>query len=295
MAGKVIDDNATGVLVLIIPIALVLVLLFTAWPVVLLLVLLGSAWSIWQRYQWLQLSQQYDPIFHQLIQENRGCLTVLDLAMKANIAGSLAKRYLDTKAQEFGIRPLEYEEKGRVYYFITGSTIGGLIDDSESPPEFEREPATVAVQAQIIPPTETTQPQQEQATVEVQASVEPPAETKQSKEEQATVEAQAPIKSPTKIQETLPKEQQATESPSEEQEEPADNEPPKKLMPFGSLIQIELAQRLQVHSSTVYKRRYDSDFPEWSRSRDPEGIAWEYSEDTKEFYPVETKKPKQKS
>jgi hypothetical protein len=42
----------------------------------------------------------------------------------------------------------------------------------------------------------------------------------------------------------------------------------------GSLIQAELAKRLDVHSSTVYKRRADPDFAEWSRSRDPEQIAW---------------------
>jgi hypothetical protein len=60
-----------------------------------------------------------------------------------------------------------------------------------------------------------------------------------------------------------------------------------------SLIQAELAKRLDVHSSTVGKRKSDSDFSEWSQSRDPEGIAWEYSPDTKEFLPVQ-KKPQSK-
>lgn len=56
---------------------------------------------------------------------------------------------------------------------------------------------------------------------------------------------------------------------------------------FGSLIQSELAKRLNVYSSTVYKRRNDPDFPEWTRSRDPDGIAWSYSQKTKEFFPIE--------
>jgi hypothetical protein len=53
------------------------------------------------------------------------------------------------------------------------------------------------------------------------------------------------------------------------------------------LIQSDLAKRLDVHSSTVYKRRDDPDFSEWTRSRDPEGIAWKFLPETKEFAPVE--------
>lgn len=252
MAAKVIDNNASGVLVLIIPIALALVLLFTAWPVLLALVLVGAILKIWQRYQWLQWSQQIDPIFHQLIQANLGCLTTVDLAMQANISGTSAKQYLDHKAQEFGIRAIVYEDKGTVYYFTTARTLTSLLDDSESPQELELEPSTVETQAVVTKPPDI---------------FELPPETQQQTTE-----------SPTEEQ----------ESSSEEPEEPATPEqPPKKLMPFGSLIQIELAQRLRVHSSTVYKRRYEPNFPQWSKSRDPEGIAWEYSEDTKEFYPQE--------
>jgi hypothetical protein len=54
------------------------------------------------------------------------------------------------------------------------------------------------------------------------------------------------------------------------------------------LIQAELAKRLDVHASTVGKRKSEEDFPEWSQSRDPEGIAWKYDPDTKEFTPIET-------
>ncbi|MFN7852269.1 MAG: hypothetical protein ACK5OU_10015, partial [Dolichospermum sp.] len=63
--------------------------------------------------------------------------------------------------------------------------------------------------------------------------------------------------------------------------------PLEKQLVFGSLIQSELAKRLNVYSSTVYKRRNDPDFPEWSRSRDPDGIAWSYSRKSKEFFPME--------
>ena len=353
MAGKVIDDSASGVLVLIIPFALAIVLLFTAWPLLLVLVLLGGVWNVWQRYQWLKWSQQLNPIFHQLIQLNQGCLTALDLAMKANISGTAAKRFLDLKAKEFGIRAIEYEDKGTVYYFTTGSTLNSLLDSSETPREIaiarsttaeqtpievsaetvasEAEPVTTAEPTPVEVPQETAASEAESVTTaeptpvevleETVASeaesvttaeptpVEVPEETVASEAEPVTTAEQTPVEvpeatvaseieastaeadTPTEAQtEAPPPEQQPpTESEDEELEPVAAEKSPKKLMAFGSLIQIELANRLGVHSSTVYKRRYDSDFPEWSKSRDPQGIAWEYSEDTKEFYPVETK------
>ncbi|HAX76505.1 MAG TPA: hypothetical protein DCY88_11860 [Cyanobacteria bacterium UBA11372] len=331
MAGKVIDDSASGVLVLIIPFALAIVLLFTAWPLLLVLVLLGGVWNVWQRYQWLKWSQQLNPIFHQLIQLNQGCLTALDLAMKANISGTAAKRFLDLKAKEFGIRAIEYEDKGTVYYFTTGSTLNSLLDSSETPREIaiarsttaeqtpievsaetvasEAEPVTTAEPTPVEVPEATATSEAEPVTtaeptpVEVSAEtvaseaepvttaeptpVEVPEEIATSETEASTAEADTPTEAQTEA--PPPEQQPPTESEDEELEPVAAEKSPKKLMAFGSLIQIELANRLGVHSSTVYKRRYDSDFPEWSKSRDPQGIAWEYSEDTKEFYPVETK------
>jgi hypothetical protein len=52
------------------------------------------------------------------------------------------------------------------------------------------------------------------------------------------------------------------------------------------ISQVDLAKRLDVHASTIYKRRSDLSFVEWTRNRDPEGVAWGYSRDTKEFYRV---------
>ena len=85
---------------------------------------------------------------------------------------------------------------------------------------------------------------------------------------------------------TIPEEEPETESLPQQTHEEAKRSLEKQLI-FGSLIQSELAKRLSVYSSTVYKRRNDPEFPEWSRSKDPDGIAWSYSEKTKEFFPVE--------
>jgi hypothetical protein len=51
-----------------------------------------------------------------------------------------------------------------------------------------------------------------------------------------------------------------------------------------TISQTDLAKRLDVHPSTLYKRRSDVSFGEWTCNRDPEGVAWGYQRDTKEFY-----------
>ncbi len=235
MTEKAIDSSGGGCLILILPIAFLIIFLFATWPVLLGLVVLGAILNGWQRYQWQRWSQQVNPVFHKLIQENRGCITAMDLAMKANFSAETAKRYLDTKAQEFGAQYQDYEGKGRVYYFITASTLGSILDDSE--PQSLPQSETFATNAQeLLEPL-------------AQQQMQPESVTKDEEQHSST------------------NHQQST---------------------HGALIQVELAKRLDVHSSTVYKRRADPDFPEWSRSRDPEGIAWEYLPETKDFAPLET-------
>lgn len=209
MSEKATDNSAVGCLILIFPIAFVIIFLFATWPVLLALLVLSAIWNVGQRYQWQKWSQQVNPIFHKLIQENRGSITALDLAMKAGFSAATAQRYLDVKAAEFGAQRLVYEDRGTVYYFITARTLGSIFDESE-------------------PPSQSSQEDVEQA--------EPP-EQKQS--------------------------------------------------PLKFLIQSELAKRFDVHSSTVYKHRDDPSFAEWSRTRDPEGIAWKYLPETKQFSPLE--------
>ncbi|HIK27826.1 MAG: hypothetical protein N3E45_11770 [Oscillatoriaceae bacterium SKW80] len=52
-----------------------------------------------------------------------------------------------------------------------------------------------------------------------------------------------------------------------------------------SLTQIELAKRLKVHPTTVSKWKNKPEFPEWSRSKDPEARAWKYDALSKRFAP----------
>lgn len=51
------------------------------------------------------------------------------------------------------------------------------------------------------------------------------------------------------------------------------------------LNQTQLADRLGVVVSAITYWKLKPDFPDWSRSKDPEGVAWRYSADSKRFSP----------
>jgi len=239
MSEKTIESYGKGFLVLLLPISFLIIFLVATWKIWVAVILLVLAFNIWQYYRWQQWCQQANPIFNQLIRENQGRITPIDLAIKGNFSGEMAKRYLDTKSVEFGARALDSEDGSNVYYFITASTLGSILDSSEPPKQLSSQPVATALTF-LAPP----QPNQEQE----------------------------------------------TETEIESQPQPTEEEvkrPLEKQLIFGSLIQSELAKRLNVYSSTVYKRREDPDFTEWSRNKDPDGIAWTYSRKTKEFFPQE--------
>lgn len=237
MSEKPIEGNGKAFLVLLLPISFLIIFLVTTWRILLAVIVLVIGFKLWQEYQWQQWTVRVNPIFHQLVRENQGRLTPMDLAIKGNFPGTTAKRYLDGKASEFGASIVNSEDAGQSYYFITASILGNILDSSEPVKELPAQPVTKTARSLLAPPT----PQEEEP---------------------------------------------ETESLPQETHEEVKRSLEKQLV-FGSLIQSELAKRLNVYSSTVYKRRNDPEFPEWSRSKDPDGIAWSYSEKTKEFFPVE--------
>lgn len=242
MSEKLIETNGKGFLVLLLPISFLIIFLVSTWKALLALALLIAGINIFQMYQWQQWSQKVNPLFHQMIRENQGKITPIDLAMKGNFSGTQAKRYLDSKASEFGASLINSQEGGDVYYFITSSILGNILDSSEPEKKLATQPLSATTSTLLAPP--------------------PP----QIEQEEQKEEAREPL---------------VTASHEEVRK------PLEKQLIFGSLIQSELAKRLNVYSSTVYKRRNDPEFPEWSRSRDPDGIAWSFSQKTKEFFPLD--------
>ncbi len=62
--------------------------------------------------------------------------------------------------------------------------------------------------------------------------------------------------------------------------------PPSKVAQTRPLNQTQLAERLGVVVSAITYWKFKTGFSEWSRSKDPDGIAWKYSPDSKRFSPV---------
>ncbi|MEA5531550.1 hypothetical protein VB638_18585 [Dolichospermum sp. UHCC 0684] len=245
MSEKTIENYGKSFLVLILPISFVIVFLVNTWKVLGLLLLLLMVFNLWQQYRWEKWCNQVNPLFYELIRENQGKITPMDLAIKGNFSGQVAKRYLDSKAKEFGASVLDSKKEDQLYYFINASILGDILDSSELVEKLPAQPVTKIARSFLAPPPPIPQ------------------------EEEAQSESKSESKS-----ESVPTHEEVRK-PLEEQ------------LVFGSLIQSELAKRLNVYSSTVYKRRNDPDFAQWCRSRDPDGIAWSYSRRSKEFFPME--------
>ena len=243
MSEKTIENYGKSFLVLILPISFVIVFLVNTWKVLLLILGLLMVFNLWQQYRWEKWCNQVNPLFYDLIRENQGKITPMDLAIKGNFSGQVAKRYLDGKAKEFGASVLGSENEEQSYYFINASILGDILDSSELLEKLPAQPVTKIARSFLAPPPVIPQEEEAQAKFESESL-------------------------PAPIHEEVKK-------PLEEQ------------LVFGSLIQSELAKRLNVYSSTVYKRRNEPDFAEWCRSRDPDGIAWSYSRKSKEFFPIE--------
>ena len=278
MTGKVLNNKSAGILVLILPLGVGLVLLYRAWLYILFAIGVVLAWNVWSTYQWEQWSLQVNPIFNQLIQENQGCLTAVDLSLKGNLTPNAARKYLERKADEFGAYRRSYQDKGTVYYFITASTLGKIFDESELTEEETPAPVLtastppVSIAASIPEPEKTfaspfaslAEIKEERQTVpDAIAEITPITETKQI---------------PEPIEETVP-EAIATEPVTEDVVASTLSNP-------LTLIQSDLAKRLDTTSSTIARRKTEPDFADWSLSKDPDGVAWSYDPETKLFIAI---------
>ena len=60
--------------------------------------------------------------------------------------------------------------------------------------------------------------------------------------------------------------------------------PIQQLSNLEPLKQPELADRLKVSTRSI--RDHKQDLPEWSKTKDPDQVAWEYRKDTKKYHPL---------
>jgi hypothetical protein len=283
--------SATGCLLILLPAAMAMSALFVAWPLILGITLLIAGGNVWQSYEWAKTVRSIDPIFQQEIVQNRGEITPIDLSLKANVSGKVAQRYLVTKANEFGTGSRQHPERGQVYYFVSVSTLGSIFDDSERDLP-EAIPTINSVGSLPVAPN----PAIATADISVITPIEVPATgsvISTPVEQIPTPVVQPPISELSNLAELL--DDRSTATPNTASVEPTavnaspsvDATSPVEPRPLVTIIQSELAKRLDVHSSTVYKRRSEPNFTDWTRNRDPEGIGWGYAEDRKEYYRVD--------
>jgi hypothetical protein len=144
-----------------------------------------------------------------------------------------------------------------------------LVPETKTEPSTERsiESTTTETSAELI-----TEPASNNITeTPVKSLIEPPPEPAQS----------VPVSS---FGQALRSVFNAEHTEVANQEEVAAEPPASSELGREVISQADLAKRLDVHASTIYKRRSDVSFAEWTRNRDPEGLAWGYSRESKEFY-----------
>ena len=248
MTGQVLDRNSNGLLVLIIPMAFAIVIICQLWPVLLGLTVIIVSWKTWQSYQWRKWSQLVNPFFNDLVKENRGYLTPMDLSLKASLSSRSAKAFLERKSEEYGTQPQNVKDRGVVYYFPTASALGRIFDDSDPFGDFEEEEevTTTSASPQSISISSTTKESNSISFKEI-------TQLAQEKAKIATTTS------------TLDK----TEIQSLNQADLA-----KRLDVNTSTVGRQ-------------KTKSEAEFAIWSLSKDPEGIAWKYITSTNEFVPSE--------
>ncbi|MBC6419825.1 MAG: hypothetical protein GDA44_14205 [Prochloron sp. SP5CPC1] len=270
MTGNVQELNsnpARGALVIIFPIALVIVVIIHTWRWIVLFTGLMIGWKLWQNYQWQKLTTAVNPFFKQLIKENQGCLTALDLSLKTNMTAKTARRFLEGKAEEYGAQRQVYEDKRSiVYYFLTASALGSIFDDSDPILEPEAASPKLAAQPSSVEPSLQEIPQ----VLELEDS--------ESDSPLVLKESQEKLEPSLVVGELVELDDEEPNQSNKEMRVQA-----KSISP---LIQTELAKRLNLHASTVAKHKSLPDFPQWSQSQDPEGVSWKYLPETKMFVPV---------
>ncbi|MBW4535704.1 MAG: hypothetical protein KME09_17335 [Pleurocapsa minor HA4230-MV1] len=266
MTGKVLDNGSAGALVLLIPVAFGFVVLYMLWPFLLLIAAMIVAFKIWQDYKWQKWCAEINPYFNQLIKETRGYVTPVDLSVKANLTASAAKAFLARKSEEYGTQPKNVANKGVVYYFPTASALGSILDDSEPEPAINSYQLAAKDSSKLSVRGIAQLAKQEQNEADADDS---------AKEAESSSVALITKADP----------QSTAISPESETDSSTINQA-TSIDAGQSLIQAELAKRLDLNSSTVGRRKSDPDFELWSMSKDPEGIAWRYDQETKLYVAV---------
>lgn len=246
-----LDRNTKAELPWAISIGFGLLTLGYSWHLFVAITLTSGVGLAVRRFQQQQKEQQelLNSLFYQLIEENQGRITTLDLAIKAKLPANVVQEFLDRQATDFCAHYEITDQGGIIYYFSTGVSRPSA-DTEEVDGRGGDSPSNSSHGSKF---NYADGKNQKTST------------NKQSPEEEASGEPQA---------KTVP-----TEKLNDNKIHSSSKVP--KL-----LNQVQLAKRLSVHPSTISKRKTKPDFIQWTREKDPEAIAWQYSRETKRFSPL---------
>ncbi|MDJ0553553.1 MAG: hypothetical protein QNJ68_03755 [Microcoleaceae cyanobacterium MO_207.B10] len=247
------DSSPTNNFPIVVPIGLGLLMLGLSWRLF-VIITFGSAITWLIRYYYQQQQQQQaclNATFYQLIQENQGHITALDLAISSQLPGKVVQEFLEERSKEFGAE-LEITDQGGFLYFFP--TAVSLISSQKKEAEIyneksqQLEDSTQLVSEEIIDTFSShSNPQIQQNHPHITTNK----ELSQLNQKKL-------------------------------QNNPFHSSPQVISL---SLSQKELASRLKVHTSTISKRKTKPDFAQWSSQKDPESISWEYSQELARFSP----------
>lgn len=132
MTESAIQKGTTNILVLLVPFAFGVVLLSAAWRWLLGALAVGIALQVWQQYQWQRLSDRLSPDFNALLRDNQGCLTAVDLAIRADVPIGVAQRFLVQQTERYGGQQKLNDTQNPVYYFLTASALTDIFAEDTS-------------------------------------------------------------------------------------------------------------------------------------------------------------------
>lgn len=155
---------------------------------------------------------------------------------------------------------------------------------SSSPPLSESEP--LADQSEPIPLLEAHANSQLESSLAVDQS-QPPSPTAPSASQSGAIDELTPTSSLLRPQSELPYGSDSSAAPRTLDVESGELVIPEQLnQPFSTpMTQAALARRLGVNTSTISRMQSKPNFSEWSQQKDPDGITWVKSPETKLFYP----------
>ncbi|MDF0554549.1 hypothetical protein [Kamptonema sp. UHCC 0994] len=245
-SNNIENSRILAYLTVLLPISFGVVATLESWRFLLAIAVMGGFGWAWKRYQRQQQHKlaHLDAVFYQLIQENKGRVTVLDLAMNAKFSGTQVQQYLDERAKEFAAEFEITEQGGIIYYFQTAQSLN----------KSEEYDFVGDLHLTVDPPLQDAMNLSDRAIIKDLSIT--PVEVRNQQEEKRKSPELFPLSQGKEVEKS-------------------------KLL----LTQVELANRLNVHPTTVSKWKVKTEFSEWSYQKDPEAIAWQYCRENKRFFP----------